>query len=217
MPAACSLVGAPRPLISVHFQDVSDYISYFITFPSSKYKSSFSFIYDPLWLLELLWARQETQQLWIWHLALTEHTKPIIYSYITKLAYTQTCPADQTIFPQLANDASYSVITVQIRPATLRHHASSTIACTKELLKTHLIKLFSKKSHRSLLSQYIICVSDSALHNVSLFLQSIWLVLEWLCAGKNTAFILINCASWCSSKELTHSIYDFNTGFSSAQ
>lgn len=34
MPAACSLVEAQRPLKSLHFQDVSDYITYFITVPS---------------------------------------------------------------------------------------------------------------------------------------------------------------------------------------
>lgn len=74
MPAARSLVEAQRPLKSLHFQDVLNYITYFITFPSSKYKSSFSFLYDPLWLLELLWADKNNKSYkYSLYLALTEH------------------------------------------------------------------------------------------------------------------------------------------------
>lgn len=121
LPAACSLVEAQRPLKSLHLQDVLEYITYFVTPPPpTKYKSSFSFLYDPLWLLELLWAGKNTKSYeYSSNLALNEHLKFMIYSYITKCTYTQMCLTDQAVFPQLANDAIYSVITVQIRPVTL--------------------------------------------------------------------------------------------------
>lgn len=74
MPAACSLVEAQRPLKSLPFQDVLDYITYLITFPPLKYKSSFSFLCDPLWLLELLWVDKNSKSYeYSSYLALTEH------------------------------------------------------------------------------------------------------------------------------------------------
>lgn len=73
MPAAWSLVQAWRPLKSLNFQDVLDYITYNFP-PSRKYKSSFSFLYDPLWLLELLQADKNTKSCdYSSYLALTEH------------------------------------------------------------------------------------------------------------------------------------------------
>lgn len=74
MPAACSFVEAQRPLKSLHFQDVLDDITYFITFPPLKYKSSFSFLYDLLWLLELLRVDKNSKSYeYSSYLALTEH------------------------------------------------------------------------------------------------------------------------------------------------
>lgn len=74
MPAAWFLVEAQRPLKSLNFQDVLDNITYFITFPPLKYKSSFSFLYDPLWLLELLWVDKNSKSYECnSYLALTEH------------------------------------------------------------------------------------------------------------------------------------------------
>lgn len=71
---ARSLVKAQRPLKGPNFQDVLDYITYFVTPPpQTKYKSSFSFLCDQFLLLELLWADKNTKSCeYGFYVALTE-------------------------------------------------------------------------------------------------------------------------------------------------
>ena len=176
MPPACSLVEAQRPLKSLYFQDVLDYITYFITLPpSDKVQKQ---LQSPLWSPLTLWAsvgRQKHQELWIqlvfginwtsWIYYLQLYYKMHIYTNVSYgSSHLSTVSKWCNLFSHHSPDQTSD---------TVRHHASNTKACIEELLKIHLTNKIHlvKKSHGSLLLQYIICVSDSAFQNIQLFLQ----------------------------------------------